>query len=368
MLIKRYYAGEPVRSLLVEFDICCSPGSLWRHFPAIQTGETCPACGAPLVERYRGRTPSTKHAKVTRCMSCLHRESIECTCLYCQRRRDEARVITERHRRTAIVNFCQTQWDYSSHTVVPTELSACVAFAFLCMTRSGGWVAPSKLGSLNDALPRFAPFGQGFCNDLLLKVIANQLAVPSPDSPLEAFADDIADQPSWSEERVHWQLLMLNPSAFVYELELLISEKMWPIGWAEEVRTLWLELAIAECTEFWILNALQQDLPLPCQTALSALLRNLLVDYSVSQVFELLSTAITDTADFIARKYISGQQAENFVVGACQRLADRARTNGATIKGLPRDPILGRTQASHVLHDLFLGIGEDAFFRVIPRG
>lgn len=367
-LIQRYYAGEPVRSLLAEFAVNCSPGSLWRHLPAIPTGEACPACGSPLVERFGGRTTGVRHTPSSRCSNCRHRQSPDCACSYCNECREEARRAEEKRRRQSIGDICRERWDYSVRDIAPADLPARAAFALICVVRSGGWLDPKTVGSLDRGHPRFAPFEIDFWNSIPQAVIASQLAAPSPESPLDAFPDNTTDTPNWNPEGVYWQLLMPDPSSFVHELELLISERVWPKGWAEEIRALWLELAIAECVEWGVRCAIQRDLPTPCHTALSSLLKNLLVDHSVSQVFGLLSAAITDTDDFRARRQISRAQAEHFIVGACQRLADQARTEGSAIKELPRDPILERTQASYVLHDLFLGLGEAGFYRVIPRG
>ncbi|HSD38661.1 MAG TPA: hypothetical protein VLC92_14195 [Rhodocyclaceae bacterium] len=251
--------------------------------------------------------------------------------------------------------------------ISPTQLSAKVALALLCVVRSGGWLSPTTVGVLDGDHPRFAPFPVEFYNSIPLAVITNQLAAPSPDSPPEGFINDTAGSLTWRLEGVHWQLLMRNPSNFVHELELLIASRAWPLDWTEELRKFWHELAIAECIEFAVVIALKRELPIPCDLGLTQLLKNLLVDYSVSQIFELLQAAIEDTADFVARGYITPKRAENFIVGACQRRADRARADGSTIEGLQRDPMLGRTQASYLLHDVFLGHGEDGFFQVIPR-
>lgn len=366
-LIQRYYAGEPIDALLAAFEISCGPGSLWRHFPSVPTGDACPACGSPLVERFRGRTSGARHVPISRCSSCNHRESPECSCSYCCLRRDEAQRTTARVRRTAIACFCQERWIYNIHAVAPTQLSARAAFSLLCIARTGGWIAPNTLGALGNAQPRFAPFEIDFCSMIPATVIANQLAAPDPESPFKAFPDDTGCNLSWSEEQVQWRLLMKDPTNFMYELESLVSEQRWPKGWIEEVRSLWVELAVAECVEFCVLRALQQDLPTPCHTALSSLLKNLLIDYSASQTFELLATAISDTTEFVERTYIASPQAARFMIDACQRLADRARLEKIEVKGLSRDPMLGRTQASYVLHDLFLGLGEAGFSQVIPR-
>lgn len=365
----RYYAGEPVRLLLQEYGVQCGPGNLWRHFPAIPTGEQCPACGGALVERFNGRTGgSSRGHPVCRCTACRHREAHDCGCSYCIARREELLQKAERQRRKAIAAFCADRWDYASRAICPEQLSARMAFALLCVVRSGGWLSPATVGALSDEHPRFAPFQLDFSNSIPLTVISSQLAAPSPDSPLEAFLDDTSGNLSWSQERVHWQLLMQDPPAFIHALEQIITKRTWPYGWIAELTDVWLELAIAECVEFCIVGAFKKGLPTPCDVALTALLKNLLLDYSVSQVFELLSASIDDAADFTERKYISKQRAESFMVGACQRRADQARSEGIAIKGLQRDPMLGRTQASFVLHDVFFGHGEDGFFRAIPRG
>ncbi|WP_018609917.1 hypothetical protein [Uliginosibacterium gangwonense] len=278
-------------------------------------------------------------------------------------RREEIKLAASRRRRQAIADYCAAQWDYSVRDISPKQLSARAAFSLLCIVRNGGWITPTTVGALDDGHPRIAPYTLEFQTGFPLLITTHQLAVPSPDSPLKAFPDDTKGQLSWSLGNVHWQLLMRNPVVFIQELETLVASRAWPLGWAEEVSELWIELAIAECLEFADITAVRKGLPIPCVWDMAPLLKTLLAEYSVSQVFALLWAAIEDTAAFVEHNYISMKRADDFLVGACRRRADWVYAEGLTVSGLQRDAILSRTQASYVLHDLFLNHGEDGFFK-----
>lgn len=278
-----------------------------------------------------------------------------------QARREEIKLAARIRRRQAISDYCTAQWDYSVRDISPEQLSARAAFSLLCVVRSGGWITPTTVGALDKGHPRFAPYTLEFQTGFPLSVITHQLAAPSPDSPLEAFPDNTNGQISWIIGNVNWQLLMRNPADFIRELEALVTSRAWPHDWDEEIVELWRELAIAECLEFADITAVRKGLPIPCVWDMAPLLKKLLTEYSVSQVFSLLWAATEDTAAFVAHGYISMKRADDFIAGACRRRADWAYTEGVSINGLQRDTTLGRTQASYVLHNLFLNHGEEGF-------
>jgi hypothetical protein len=146
------------------------------------------------------------------------------------------------------------------------------------------------------------------------------------------------------------------------ELEEVIASSVWPQDWHSECVEFWHTLAAAECWEFCEYSLGSRNLPMPGATALSALIENLLRDFSVSQCYQLIWASAGNTTDYRVRKGISAPHAANHFIGACQRSADRSRAEGWTIKGFRRNFQLGRSQISHVLHDVFLKHGEAGFF------
>lgn len=367
-LINRYYAGDDIPELLKEFGIACRPGSLWRQFPPLPTGQSCPDCGAKMLELRTGRTRSSwPRLPIIQCSACGHRESPACTCRHCNSKRAAAAFKASEARQQAIHVYCTQHWNYSAHETPPEQLGASAALALLSLVRAGGWLDEQVIGPLADAQPRFAPIGGDFAQWLLAKAMNQRLVAPSPDSPIEAFSASMGAI-GWKHDIVQWRLLAPNPAGFVRQLEFLVTRDRWPDGWSSELLSIWHALSAAECWEFCAFSMRERNLPMPGNTALRALLDNLLWDHSVSQVFQLLWSSGADALDFLARKQVSRPHAANYMIGACQRRADRARAEGWVIKGFQRNRLLTRTQTSYLLHDMFLGHGEHGFTGVIPRG
>ncbi|MDP5239040.1 hypothetical protein Q9Q94_05830 [Uliginosibacterium sp. 31-16] len=361
-LIDRYYAGENVAVLLQKFNVACCPRDLWRHFPPSEAGRDCPVCSEPLVVPRLSRTGT--RGKITlpaRCTTCLHVETLHCACSACSAARRVADQAKELKVREAIANFCANRWSYTPLKITPDQMSAEAAIALLSLVRCGGWLNDSSVGAIRNSVIPFAPQGADFPRQLLDVLLEYGLVAPQPNSPAGTFVATGEDQ-GWEMESAHWELLFPDPPDFIRQLECLAASSSWPEAWLADCHLVWKKLAAAECWEFCKYSVQQRDLPMPGATALSALIENLLQDYSVSQCYQLIWASAADATDYRARKRITAQHAANYLIGACQRRADRSRAEDWPIKGFKRNFELGRTQVSHVLHDVFLTHGEAGFF------
>lgn len=361
-LIDRYYAGENVTVLLKEFDIVCHPGVLWCHFPPEEAGRDCPMCHVPLVLPRISRTGARwKKVSPALCLECQHVETSNCTCVVCSTARSLAILEKERQDRESIANFCTSRWAYTKLEITPDQLSAEAAIALLSLVRCGGWMDSSTVGAIRNSVIPLTPQESVFQSQLLDILIGRGLVAPLPSSPPGTFMP-LGIEPSWEPESAHWMMLFPDPPAFVQQLERLIASFAWPDSWPTDCTNIWKKLATAECWEFCKYCVLQRNLPMPGATALYALIDNLLRDFSVSQCYQLIWASAADATDYRARKHITVHHAANYLIGACQRRADRSRAEGWPVKGFQRNFQLGRSQVSHVLHDVFLKQGEVGFF------
>jgi hypothetical protein len=74
-----------------------------------------------------------------------------------------------------------------------------------------------------------------------------------------------------------------------------------------------------------------------------------------------------DASDFIIRTKTNRAHAANYMIGACQRWADRARAEGWLIEVFKRNYKLPRSMISYVLFDVILKIGERGFNNVVSQ-
>lgn len=360
-LMRRYYAGERVATLLEDYSINCSASVLSSHFPPEPTSERCQHCSAPMV-RPRG-SKSWLSASVLRCGQCAHSESARCNCSGCKAARLQEEELHTRRQHARIQHFCASRWAYSPRLVQVEDLSAHEAVALICLVRCGGWLDNSTVGPISASGVRMAPDSPDLQHRLIEYLITASLISPAPTSPSNAFIENNGQIVDWDAEQVHWALRMPDGAKFVQGLETLVASSGWPEEWLNECHQIWRELAIGECWEFCVYSLRQRNLPVPGAAAITGLIENLLRDFSVSQCYQHLWSGAGDATDYRARKRVAAQHASNYMIGACQRRADRARAEGWVTKGFHRNFELPRTQLSYVLHDVFLKHLEIGFLQ-----
>lgn len=135
----------------------------------------------------------------------------------------------------------------------------------------------------------------------------------------------------------------------------------WPSHWYAEVEENWLNLALAECREFYDYCLEMRGLHVQGDQAITSMLRNILRDFSVGQCYRIIWSGAKNASDFLARKKTSRAHAGNYMVGACQRWADHARTQAYKVIPFKRNFDLPRSMTSYVLFDVILKIGERGF-------
>ncbi len=301
-----------------------------------------------------------------RCSACQHEDSTNCSCSECKEVRQLAASEKLQRDIRAIGDFCKSCWTYYELDIEPQQLTAETAIALLSLIRCNGWINETTIGPFKNATIPFVPMDFQFRLGLINNLLKDGLIAPSPASPPPAFQHSSCGEVSWDADAVHWQLLFRDAPTFISQLERLVASSDWPKGWRDGCFILWRQLAAAECMEFCAYSVAQRGLPMPGDTALSMLTDNLLQDFSVAQCYQLIWGSASDATDFRVRKGVNAKHAANYMIGVCQRRADRSRTEGWSVKGFKRNFQLPRSQLSHVLHDVFLKHGESGFIE-IPR-
>lgn len=260
--------------------------------------------------------------------------------------------------------YCCARWSYEERVGAPADLTLAEAVALLSVVRCGGWRDNETVGAVGYSGVPLAPAGE-LGMQILTSLIRAGVIAPDPDSPMEAFDARDDDLPAFPYV-TYWRILTLAPTALVRRIERVAETGDWPQAWRDELGDMQLTLALAECREFADYCLSERGLPEAPEVASEALFQNLLRDFSVAQCFRIIWAGAHATSDFLVRKRANRRHAANYFIGACQRWADRARTEAWTIKPGFRNNNYRRSQLSHVLYDVFLGIGENGF--VEPLG
>lgn len=359
-LIDRYYAGERVLNLTTEFRIRCAPNQLFSLLPPkLLHDRRCEACGAPMAQFRRLRPEASPSEGDVRCSECAHRVTGSCDCAACAARRREWADRELMRRRAENEAYCHARWDYADRVHTPDDLSLVEAVALLAVVRCGGWRADGTIGAVGYSGVPLAPAGS-LVDRLLSTLVSARVIAPAMESPVEAFSPTDVALPAYPYV-TYWRILAPSPISLVEQIERVAASGEWPDAWHSALGDLQLMLALAECQEFADFCLSQRGMPDPPEFASEALFRNLLSDFSVAQCFRILWAGAHATSDFLVRKRANRRHAANYFIGACQRWADRARTEGWALEPGFRNNNYPRSQLSHILYDVFMGIGEKGF-------
>jgi hypothetical protein len=168
-------------------------------------------------------------------------------------------------------------------------------------------------------------------------------------------------QLNFTPEKVSWSGDIKTNLKLVENIEVLALTGNWPEHWYSEVEKDWLNLALAECREFYDHCLSERNLHVRGDQAITGMLRNILRDFSVGQCYRIIWAGAKNASDYLARNARNRTHAGNYMVGACQRYADNARTQGYTLIPFKRNFDLPRSMMSYVLFDVILKIGERGF-------
>lgn len=372
-LIARYYSNEKIQVLLHEYQIDCIP----CHFhlllpPETLDGQKCRHCDIPLVRKRVSRSSLKYRDVATSCPQCGHSDGRRpCHCEHClEDRRQFAQMVREA-KEEKIRAFCHTTWPTDVHQPAAQDLVLRAAVALLALARTclfvdevdGDESSPScmTLESLADATIPLAPRGD-LASFLLGELGAQGLIAISDLSPPDAFTFEEGELRSYYPSRVWWLLTVEDPEHLLFEISRLAQNAAeWPSHWEQGVKDVWVEIALAECKEYFRHSAEERELPEAGEKSTETMLRYLLESYSVAQCYRIIWTGAQRASDFLVRKRCSRKHAANYMIGECQRWADRARAENWEVKPFKRDFNLPRSAISHVFFDVFLKIGEDGF-------
>lgn len=353
-----YLAGEKVPVLISRFKIQCAPNQFRKVLPPRVLEQSCAVCSGIMVQDLPSRSYPTSSCKIY-CSACLHEEGPSCRCQHCAELRhrlaEEERIRREVQVFQAVIAE-RERHVCSSYSVDKLPLSLAVAFLALsrcCLVKDG-------LYSRLDATPvPYAPTND-YTATLLFSLMQSGLIGLSEYS--EANTISYKDSQLICDlRRVNWTGNIEKNLRLAEEIESCGLTGKWPEHWYAEVEAVWLKLALAECREFYDYCASDRGLQAQGDQAVSTMLANILRDFSVAQCYRIIWQGAKEASDFLVRKKTSRAHASNFMVGACQRWADRARAESWQVYPFRRNFELPRSMISYVLFDVILKIGERGF-------
>ncbi|AEG02830.1 hypothetical protein [Methylomonas methanica] len=341
-LIDQYYAQKPITELIKRFNIDCLPSQLYKLLPPEISPVSCPNCGGLMISERRARSTNNSLRKPTfYCQHCSHSEYGGCRCTYC---RDRNRQKIDKSPRNPIKANNLTL----EQTVALLSLVNCYPNRDI---RSRFLLSPAK--ALKTP---FAPSGD-YGVDLIVRLVdadllkQNALSFSSRNFSLRngTLLTDHLSQVSLSNT--------VTPD-LLENLESLISQRDWPMHWFEDVVDVAMNLAIAECKEFYELCTVERDFPPIEDRFIESMILNILEDFSPGQCMRIILSGAQYASDFLVKRSATPKMAANYMLEACQRFVDKARKENWELQSLRRNINCPRSMVSILLYDYILQLND----------
>lgn len=322
-----------------------------QYCDALSINDVCSECQKPYVFSSRSDFQQrNKRRWVWKCEECRRKE---------EKRREGERIEAQKQYRKII------QEAYGSAKrgpINPHQLSFenaiyLMSFIRLCATEDFSFA--TSLESVED---RFSPTTD-MDADIVKQLFQESLIFVHPNSPIDAFEGEKAER--FYIFKVLWNLpfglTSENPKDFANDLEAIFRTKDWPNGWRESRLGLWKKVALNESMQYLDVALGEHGLSLNPGEKTLLVMNNLLEDYSVAQIYNMIWRAAKDAAAFLVRERVTKQHAANTVVGAIQRYGERAKAEKWDIKLYGRHWTCPQSIVSQVLFNVALRIGDDGF-------
>ena len=358
-LITRYYAGERITDLLVEYAVACHPPQLYKLFPpVIHSSVICPNCGAVMMSALVARNSDSTNSKSLYCSQCRHKTSLRCNCEYCRNRQKTKHDLISH---VPSADQAVADQGISRRALTTDNLTLEQAIALLALTRCIESIDSRGRRILvsDSTIVPFAPKG-GYAKLLIEQLSKAKLFGSNPvnHDVYDLFGDEELTSLLY---QIHWNIPSDVRIELVQQIEQCAQTRLWPNHWWDQLSDMKKSLAFAECQEFYDFCAKQRGLPPSAQRSTTLMLNNLLQDYPVAQCYRIIYAGAKAAADFLVRTSCAAQHAANYMIGSCQRWADRARSEDWVVTPFRRNPELPRSMINYVLYDDFLKCGNDGF-------
>lgn len=286
------------------------------------------------------------------------------TCNICvakkkEEERQEIEKKKEQLRKIIKENYADKQIVLNLDKITLEESVYLLSFIRFCGNEELTYASPLESTTFHDRLSPQSDFDY----DILIHLYRNNIIRVHPDSPLEAFIGEGAEQ--FYPKKVFWLLPISQNSGdtqgLIMELEEVFRTEKFPQNWINEKLILWKKIALNECLEYLANSLTEHNLTLSPGEKTIGVLNSSLENFSVGQIYNLIWRAAKDAAAFLVRTGTFKKHAANTVVGKIQGYGERAVAEKWDIKAYRRPYNCPQSIISQVFFNTVLKIGEMGF-------
>jgi len=289
------FSDNSVTALIKKFGLNCAPKKLLGILPMIKTDFTCPHCKKILVRKILSKKFDAKFSEPF-CQECNHTEGVKCTCLQCKKKVFENENYFSR--KEVIAKYLAE--NTNNFTLQSVEvLSLKDVLYLISLVESSEEISfKNHYAGPVAKVPKLAPYTNGVVFEYLYK---QKLISISPFTEEEAFVIENNEVKDFKFMRLKWKIHLDDFESALTKLKTLIRKSEWPISWTNDVKSIWFEISILECSEYFEALVIERNFGVEITDNLSDFLLSLLRNYSVSQCFAFMDHVAKETSDILVK-------------------------------------------------------------------
>jgi hypothetical protein len=370
-LMVRYYAGEKVSDLLLEYKIMIKPSHLYTLFPPVISDKDCLYCEEHMVIPWESKTRRTLlDEEFCYCPSCRHESSNRCTCRHCTDEREKAfQAERERQKQQEELKtaFLEDYLHESNWTkVLENNLTMEDRLYLAAVLRSSLSENTMYIEPLVDKENPIAPT-QDFEVELIRTLTGRNILVPHGISAFEEmdvhFTDDEKPKVSYKIYLVHYRL-NIDPADGEYDA--MIKRLLYPDFRSEEsfhefCYNAWKKVSFFESLEYLLYQMDKVGYSFNPGDKTYRVIEYLLEHFSVSQIYGIIYKAVANSTQRLQAREITKIHAQNSVITSCENYGQRAIAQGWKLSHYYRIKELPESYLSSVLFTTIMQIAELGF-------
>lgn len=349
LVVEQYNKNVPLKRIFEEFNLKGSHGFLYLDFPPTPTGSNCLHCGEPLMCKPIHRTVGKRDTDVY-CPKCGHLpEYSYCDCDHCEENRRKIHA----QKQNMIADTYTKRIQSVDFVDLSTSEKVYLAVAFRMLQRDETY----EYFLLN--------WGRGMTptsdmdRKLLQKLIDSHCFAVSPNADIEAFVEDHRFPYVYDPRRVKlW--LTVESLGDEFETKLKLFDPDRTTFEKKELLKLWYEVGAQECLGY-TLYVNEETWNVPSTIGCEKVFTELLEDFSICQVFQIIQLALTrpiylDESDLIYSDY-----ERTWLPRQINHYARKARLGTLKLNGLRRPDDYEVSELTYYLFNKATLLGERGF-------
>lgn len=354
MLEKYYKQNEKTSTLLEYYRIDLKPSQFSKNLPQkIYDDIVCPYCGEFGVQKMYSRSSYLFAEESIKCPNCSHDFSErKCDCKKCKQ--------IEVDRKNSLI---LKTYNMDDRETVKYELLTLTEKIYLSALLRAAYDYDKEIFiPYDDVTGKLAP--TEMIHEIFTELIKKKIISVHPNSQLDSFKDCDEFPNIFYTYKVKYYLNITNSTMDIMEDLMNPTLDSLDIQDAKEIVAIWNKIALNECLEYLRYKMSSVGLELNAGEKTYLTFNELLKNYSVSQIMNIIYRSISQATHQIMERKLSKKHGANLVIHNCLSYGEKAVANQWDVMGYRRDFNCKQSILSELFFNRICKIGEKCFTEV----